>query len=237
MAKHWDGEDPINRRFRVPVQNSTWVTVVGVVPDFRVYSADREREVPAQFYVPVAQAGGFVGRLMVRTSGNPMTMVPALKAAVHGADPQIPVEEIQTLADLRDERQASPRLTTALLGIFAVVALAITLVGIAGVIATSVSQRTREFGLRMALGASPRSVLALVVRQGLLMVAAGLVLGLAGAIAFGEVLAAYLYDTPPTDASAYIAVAAVFIVAGILACAAPARRATAIDPLTSLKAE
>ena len=237
MARHWDGADPLNTRFRVPGPRQQWLTVIGIAPDFRLYSADREREVPAQFYVPVAQAGGFAGRLMIRTSGDPMTFVPALKAAVHGADPQIPVEEIQTLADLRDERQASPRLTTALLGIFAVVALAITLVGIAGVIATSVSQRTREFGLRMALGASPRSVLALVVRQGLVMVAAGLVLGLAGAIAFSEVLAAYLYDTPATDPSAYIAVAIVFIAAGIVACAAPAKRATAIDPLSSLKAE
>jgi ABC-type antimicrobial peptide transport system permease subunit len=166
-----------------------------------------------------------------------MTFVPVLKAAVHGADPQIPVEEIQTLADLRDERQASPRLTTILLTLFAGVALAITLVGIAGVIATSVSQRTREFGLRMALGASPRSVLTLVLRQGVVLVLAGLAVGLAGAAGLSEVLTAYLYDTPATDPSAYVAVAMVFIAAGVLACAAPARRATAIDPLTSLKAE
>jgi predicted permease len=237
MARQWDGANPIDTRFRPAGPNSEWLTVVGIAPDFRLYSADREREVPAQYYVPVAQSSAFAGRVMVRTSGDPLTFVFALKTAVHSADPQIPVEEIQTLSDLRDERQASPRLTTALLGIFAAVALAITLVGIAGVIATSVSQRTREFGLRMALGASPRSVLTLVVRQGLVMVGAGLVFGLAGAIAFSEVLAAYLYDTPPTDPSAYIGVAILFIAAGILACAAPAKRATTIDPLTSLKAE
>jgi putative ABC transport system permease protein len=238
MARQWDGADPVGTRFSVRgPQGPVWRTVIGVAPDFRLYSADREREVPAQFYTPVAQSGGFAGRLMVRTSGEAMTFVPQLKAAVHGADPQIPVEELQTLEALRDERQASPRLTTVLLTLFAGVALVITLVGIAGVIATSVSQRTREFGLRMALGASPRSVLALVLRQGVLMVAAGLVLGLAGAIAFSEVLAAYLYDTPPTDPSAYVAVAVVFVTAGILACAAPARRATTIDPLTSLKNE
>lgn len=237
MARYWEGADPVGTRFRVAGPNSTWRTVIGVAPDFRLYSADRERQVPAQFYTPVAQSGGFAGRLMVRASGDPMSLVSALKAAVHGTDPQIPVEEIQTLSALRDERQASPRLTTILLGIFAVVALAITLVGIAGVIATSVSQRTREFGLRMALGASPRSVLTMVVRQGVVLVATGLVLGLAGAAAFSEVLTAYLYDTPPTDPSAYLAVPAVLLCAGIAACLGPARRATSIDPLTSLRAD
>ena len=147
------------------------------------------------------------------------------------------MEEVQTLADLRDERQASPRLTTALLGVFAGVALAITLVGIAGLIGTSVSQRTREFGLRMALGASPRSVLAMVLRQGVVLVLAGLVLGLVGAVSLSGVLAAYLYNTPPTDLSAYLAVAAVFLAAGTVACLGPARRATTIDPLKSLRSE
>jgi ABC-type antimicrobial peptide transport system permease subunit len=152
-------------------------------------------------------------------------------------DPLIPVEEVQTLADLRHERQASPRLTSVLLGLFAAVALVITLVGIAALIGTTVSQRTREFGIRMALGASPRSVLAMVVRQGVVLVLAGLVLGLAGASALSELLSAYLYETPPTDPSAYLAVAGVFMAAGVVACLGPARRATSIDPLTSLRSE
>ncbi len=239
MAKYWDGADPVGSFFRTAGFNGqqTELIVVGVVPDFRLYSADQETEVPAQYYVPSAQNGGFAGRIMIRTSGDPMTFVPALKAAIHGVDPQVPIEELQTLADLRNERQASPRLTTALLTMFAGIALTITLVGLAGVIGTSVSQRTREFGLRLALGASPRSVLVMVVRQGAWLVGIGLVAGLAGALAFSEVLAAYLYNTPTTEPSAYIAVAVVFLAAGAAACLGPARRATTIDPLTSLRAD
>jgi predicted permease len=238
MARYWEGADPVGTRIRSATNpDAPWITIVGVAPDFRLYSADREREVPALIYTPVAQTGGFGGRLMIRTSGDPMTFAPALKAAVHGVDPLIPVEEVQTLADLRHERQASPRLTSVLLGLFAAVALVITLVGIAALIGTTVSQRTREFGIRMALGASPRSVLAMVVRQGVVLVLAGLVLGLAGASALSELLSAYLYETPPTDPSAYLAVAGVFMAAGVVACLGPARRATSIDPLTSLRSE
>lgn len=239
MASYWEGADPIGSMFRVAQFNGQPVelTVVGVVPDFRLYSADQELEIPAQFYVPSSQNGGFAGRVMIRTAGDPMTFVPALKEAVHGINAGVPVEEVQTLADLRNERQASPRLTTALLSIFAGIALTITLVGLAGVIATSVSHRTREFGLRLALGASPRSVVAMVVRQGAWMVGLGLVAGIAGAIGLSQLLSAYLYETQPTDPSAYLAVVAVFLLAGALACFGPARRATGIDPLTSLRSE
>jgi putative ABC transport system permease protein len=237
MAKHWDGADPVGTRFRVELPNQPWRTVIGVVPDFRLYSADQEVEVPAQYYSPVTQNNGFAGRIMVRTAGEPMTFVPAIKEAIHSVDPQTPIEEVQTLADLRDERQASPRLTTILLVLFAGVALTITLVGLAGVIGTSVNQRTREFGLRLALGASPRGVLSLVLKQGLILVGVGLVVGVAGAFAFSEVLAAYLYNTPTTDLSAYVGVVVVFLVAAAVACLGPARRATSIDPLTSLKSD
>lgn len=242
MAKYWEGADPVGGRFRnaAPVGPAgtapPWITVIGVAEDFRIFSANQEEDVPAQFYRPVTQAG-FAGRVMVRTAGDPMTFVQALKDGIHSADPQVPVEEIQTLADLRNERLASPRLTTVLLTVFAVIATLITVVGLAGVIGTSVSQRTREFGVRIALGASPRSVLTLVLRQGLALVAIGLVGGLFGAFMFGEVLTTYLFDTQPTDLSAYVVVVLIFVAAGIVACAGPARRATSIDPLTTLKAD
>jgi ABC-type antimicrobial peptide transport system permease subunit len=113
----------------------------------------------------------------------------------------------------------------------------VTLAGITGVIATSVSQRTREFGLRMALGGTRTSVLALVLRQGVILVVIGLVLGAAGAVAFSRLLETYLFATTPTEPAAYVAVAALFFVTALLAALGPARRATTIDPLTALRTE
>ena len=237
MAKYWDGANPLGSRFMVENQpTETWLTVVGVVSDFHLYSADRDIE--PQFYAPFAQSGGFGGgRLLVRTDGNPQDLVNTIKAAVHGVNKDMPVEELKTIDELRNTQLTSPRLTAALLVIFAGVALVITLAGITGVIATSVSQRTREFGLRMALGASRGSVLQMVLGQGVLLVAIGLVLGVGGAYAFSQVIGRFLFATKPTDVPVYLAVAGLFIVVAGAACLAPARRATTIDPLTALRTD
>ena len=122
-----------------------------------------------------------------------------MKDVVHAVDPAIPVEEVQTLEALKNGRLAVPGVTATLLAMFAGVAWLVTLAGIAGVVATSVSRRTREFGLRMALGASRRSVLRIVLTQGIALTAAGVALGAAGALAFGQVLGRLLYATEPTD--------------------------------------
>jgi predicted permease len=237
MAKFWDGADPIGSVFAYPGppgQPPREATVIGVVADFRLYTVDSD--IAAQFYLPMTQTGGG-GRLLVRTDGPASALPPVIKAAVHGVDAQIPVEELQTLAEVRNGRLETPGLTTALLSIFAAVALCITLAGIAGLIGTSVSQRTREFGLRMALGASRGSVLRLVLGQGVLLVVIGVVLGIAGAFWFSGLIRDSLFQTTPRDPAAYIAVAVVFLIAAILATFAPARRATTIDPLKALKAE
>ena len=173
----------------------------------------------------------------MRTSGDPIAFANTLRTTVHLVDSTLPVEQVQTLDDLRSEALAAPRLTATLLAIFAGLALLVTLAGIGGVIATSVTQRTKEFGLRMALGASRDSVLTMVIRQGLLLVAIGLALGVAGALAAGRVLNAYLYQTAPSDPIIFAGVAAVFILSGVIACLIPARRATTVDPLIALPAE
>jgi predicted permease len=236
MAALWSGADPIGSRITTPGPGNRPIalTVIGIVPDFRLYGADRE--VAAQFYVPYRQVG-FAGRVLVRAASDPYAVVPAIKAAVHGADPQIPVEDVQTLDELRRGRLATPRVTTGLLTIFAAAALAITLAGIAGLVATSVSQRTREFGLRMALGATRGSVLRLVLGQGAVLVAFGVAAGVAGAAGFSRLLAGYLFDTRPTDPIAYVAVAVVFLAAALAATFGPAKRATSIDPLVALRTD
>ena len=132
---------------------------------------------------------------------------------------------------------ATRRLTMVLLGLFAALALLITVTGIAAVIATSVNQRTREFGLRLALGAERGSVLVMVMRQGLWLVVGGLALGAAGAVAFGRVLSTYLYETGATDVATFAAVSLLLLLAGMAACFLPARRAMTVDPMVALRSE
>jgi predicted permease len=240
LARAWQGREPVGTRFQLdrPLQPGTdppWVTVIGVVADSKLYGAERAEE--PQYFMSFRQTFFGGGRLLVAGDGDPIALIPAIKAAVHGTDAQIPVEDLQTLEQLRTGRLATPGLTAALLTIFAVVALVITLAGIAGVIGTTVSQRTREFGLRMALGATRASVVKLVLGQGLVMAAIGIAIGLGGALAVSHRIAPSLFQTRPTDPLAFGGVAALFVVAVLIASFGPARRATSIDPLTSLRSE
>ena len=174
MARLWGEKDPIGGRFRLEIQAPMDFTVVGIVRDFRQYGVDQPAI--AQYYTPVAQSLGLGGRLLVRTESSPLRYANAVKSAVASVDREVPVEDIETLAALRANRLLSPRLVTALLAAFAVIALVITVMGLAAVIATSVSQRTREFGLRMALGASAGSrAERWWSRQGVRLVVIGLV--------------------------------------------------------------
>ena len=243
MTKYWDGTDPVGSKIGVtaPPQRGTttpqveWYSVDGVVGDVRQFGLSQETV--AQVYLPLTQTPfGIAGQILVRTAGDPASFGNVLRSTVYEVDPNQPVENVQTLADLRSEALAAPRLTATLLGVFAGLALLVTLAGIGGVIATSVQQRTKEFGLRMALGAHRGTVLTMVLRQGLTLVAIGLVLGIAGALAAGRVLSAYLYQTAPRDPMIIAAVAAVFLIAGVLACLIPARRQPR-GPLIALRAE
>jgi len=235
MAKYWDGTDPVGSKISTD-RGEHWFTVVGVVGDVRQFGL--AQETVAQLYVPLTQTPqGFAGQVLVRTTGDPASFSNTLRNTVHLVDSTLPVEQVQTLDDLRSEALAAPRLTATLLAIFAALALLVTLAGIGGVIATSVTQRTKEFGLRMALGAGRDSVLAMVIRQGLSLVVIGLAVGVAGALVAGRVLNAYLYQTAPRDPIIFAGVAALFILCGIIACLIPARRATTVDPLIALRAE
>jgi predicted permease len=242
MARLWDQRDPIGDEFTVQAQDQHGqpqprsFQVVGIVADVKQYAIDQGPL--QQFYIPMTQAGGgFAAQVLLRTTRDPLSLAGALKTIVHNLDNQVPVEDIQTLEELRLGQLQSPMLATVLLTAFAALALFITLAGIAAVIATSVSQRTREFGVRMALGASRSSVLRMVLAQGARLVAAGLVLGAASAAGLSRVIAGYLFATTPTEPTVYVAVAGVVLLAGLLACLAPARRATRVDPLKALRAE
>ncbi len=240
MAALWHGASPIGARFQVdgaqplPGQDP-WVTVIGVVPDFQLYAADQP--VPRQYYLTFRQNGGFAGRVLLRTHGDPHALIPVIKDVVHGVDPGSPVEELQTIAELRQGQLAAPKVTATLLAVFAGIALLVTLSGIAGVIGTAVTQRTRELGVRMALGATRGELLQRVVGQGVALVVAGLVIGVAGALGFSRLLSRYLFAIPPTDLASYGSVVAVFVVAAVAATLAPARRATAIQPQIAFRVD
>ena len=235
MARQWDGASPIGSRVSFD-RGETWFDVVGVVQDVKQRGLSSETD--AQVYTALSQTqNGLPGRVLVRTSGDPLAMAEVVRRAVRAIDPNQPVENVTTLDDLRSRHLATPRLTALLLALFAGLALLVTVAGVGGVIATSVAQRTQEFGVRMALGASQSAVLGGVLRQGLTLVVLGLCAGLAGAFAFGRLLQTYLFETEPGDPLTMLVVAVACLLAGTLACLGPARRATKVDPLVALRAE
>ncbi|HKQ76118.1 MAG TPA: ABC transporter permease [Blastocatellia bacterium] len=234
LARHrWADEDPVGKRISFD-QGGKWITIVGVVGDVRQYGLNREPT--DELYRPLRQTSGS-SNLLVRTAVSPAVMIQQMRQAVYAVDPENAIDQAQTLESARNESIASPRLTAVLLGLFASLALLITAAGIAGVMALTVSQRTHEIGIRMALGASAGRVLQLVLRQGLTLVLIGLALGMAGAFALTRLMSTLLFAVEPTDPLTWGAVALALAAVAALACFAPARRATLIDPLTALRSE
>ena len=218
---------------RISIDNGrNWLRIVGVVGDVRNALASQ----PSQtFYRPLAQAPLLTVMFLARTSGDAGGAAQQMRAAVHAIDAHQPVDQFRTLDEVRSASLSAPRLTATLIGVFAGIALLITAAGLAGVIAFSVNQRSQEFGVRMALGASRGSVLQLVLGQGLRLIAVGLVLGGVAALALSNTVRALLFDTEPTDILTFAAVAAVLAVVALLACFLPARRASSVDPLVVLR--
>jgi len=234
-ARQWGGRDPLGDRAS-PDGGRTWYRIVGVVGNVRNFGLDVEPL--AQAYGALAQANGNLqGRILARTAGDPATAMAAIRAAILSVDPDMPIERMQTLDTIRSAYLATPRLTALLLTLFAGLALCITVTGIAGVIATSVAQRTREIGLRIAVGASSRGVLTMVLSQGFRLVGIGIAAGVPLAVIFGLALRSYLFDTAPADPLMLIGVALALGVAGALGCLGPALRATRINPIAALRAE
>ncbi len=230
--QYWSDENPIGARVSFD-EGKTWIDIVGVVGDTRLYGPDTP--VVPELYRPFGQAG-MPTWLVVRTVGDPASAARAVKDAAYsiGANP---ISDVQTLTTLRSDAVASPKLTASLLGLFALLALAVTLTGIAGVMAFAISQRTREMGLRLALGAQPRGLLNMVVRQGMTQVIGGLVLGVVGAFAFGQILTDMLFEVNASDPATFVTVIIVLAAAGLVAVLVPARRAIAIDPATALRSD
>jgi predicted permease len=236
MARHYFGEeDPLGRRVSYSWGGpfSAWHTVVGVVGDARMTSLTDTGA--HAFYLPQAQA--FPGSTVLVRAGAAATLTPEIVRTIRGLDAERPIENIHTLGQLREDALAPQRLNATLFGAFAGLALAIALVGIAGVLAFSVTQRRREMGVRIALGADRRRVVDLILREGVLLTIAGVLAGLFGAIFLARSLAGFLYGVQSYDATTFVVVAFVLIAAGLLGAWIPAHRAGAIDPIEALRSE
>ena len=233
----WPGENPIGRQIRVGGPERPWRTVIGVAADMRHLGLDDDRSY--QFYVPDRQwpfADNMVA-LVARTRGDPSLVAAAVRAAVRSVDPSQPVTRLETMEQVVVESTAQRRLALLLFAAFAAAAAVLCGAGVYGVLATHVAQRTREIGVRAALGAAPGDILRLVARQAALLVSVGAVLGVGGALALTRFLGTLLFGVEATDPLTFAAVMLVLVVIAAAACAAPVVRALRVDPVTALRAE
>jgi putative ABC transport system permease protein len=215
-----------------------WYTVVGVVGDVYQLEHARPRGMFAVYYAMSQSRGIAVQQtLIVRTAGEPEGMIGAIKRQIWSVDPDQAILEIATLESQYAEFFATPRFYAFLMTAFAAFGLIVSAVGLYGVLAYAMAQRTREFGIRMALGARSRDVLGMVLRSGGVLTAAGMALGAAGSVAITRALESLLVDVPRTDPVTYAAVIAVLSAAAMAATWFPARRATRVDPIVALRQE
>jgi len=229
----WGDDDPIGRTLHRRADTRVF-TVVGVVGD--VHNTVLSKDSPSLYYPSAARAAGLMD-VVVQVDGSPTGVLPAVRQKVHDLDRQLPLSNVRTMDEWVSNNAAQPRLNAQLLGIFAAVALAIAAIGIYGVLAYSVTQRTREIGVRIALGAQPGGVVALIVREGMIVGLAGIGAGLAAAFAMSRMLSSLLFEVPAHDPVTFASVAIVLTLVALAACAIPARRAARVDPMIALRAD
>ncbi|HEX7318320.1 MAG TPA: ABC transporter permease [Pyrinomonadaceae bacterium] len=236
--KFWPGESAVGKRIApgVPESAEDWCQIVGVVND--VKQVELAGETKPQAYLTYEQAGFFAPRyLVVKTEGDPVALAGTVRKTVWEVDKDQPVSNVNTMESVLSESIARQRFTTLLLGIFAGVALVLAAVGIYGVMSYSMAQRTREIGIRMALGAQKRDVLKLAVGQGLKLVTIGVALGLVGALLLTRLMSSLLFNVSATDPATLIVISLILIAVALLASYIPARRAAKVDPLIALRYE
>jgi predicted lysophospholipase L1 biosynthesis ABC-type transport system permease subunit len=242
MAKrYWPNEDAIGKRFHIGTNEQPWITIVGIAGQVHhnaVTEAPR-----AEMYVPNWQwalAGASSPRgltFVLRTDGNPLALLGYVKQTVRSLDPNLPLAEIRTLENVASDSLSQARFTTILLAVFAGLALTLAMIGIYGVISLLVTRRRQEIGIRIALGARPRSILSMVVRRGMTLAAVGVGVGLLGAALLTRVLSSLLYGVTPFDAMTFALVPAILGAIALLACLVPASRAATVDPVVALREE
>ncbi|MBI1898689.1 MAG: ABC transporter permease [Acidobacteria bacterium] len=234
-GRFWPGLDPSGRRFSLTWREGGEVEVVGVVRDgkFRNF---RDSHRPC-FYVPLAQHGSSRMSLEVRSTGDPMNLVAAIRGEVRALDAAMPVTDFLTLQSIREQGMSQERLIASLLTGFGVLALVLAAIGVYGVTSFSVIQRTREIGIRMALGAKAGQVAGTVLRRSAALALSGLAIGWLGALALGRLIAGLLYGVSAADPAIFAIISSVLLAVAMLAAYFPARRAASVDPMTALRYE
>lgn len=235
MARRLFGvADPVGRRVRERNDDRA-VEIVGVVADIPPFTPGVSTQ--PEIYWPYPQRPRWGSYFVLRTSGEPAALAQAAEDRLAGVDPDLRPGHIQTMGDLVSAKLARPRFQMILIGVFAALALTLALVGVYGVLAASVAARTRELGVRLALGAGTGQLLGLVFQQGMLLAGAGVAIGALAALGVSRFATTLLYGVRATDPLTYGLVASLVLVAAAAACLIPARRATRVDPMTSLRGE
>jgi putative ABC transport system permease protein len=240
--RYWTDRSPIGGRIRMGSDGDRpWITVVGVVQDVRHNGITTT--VKEKFYRPHAQfqvSTGFAPSamtLVVKTDGDPRALAKPVRQAVAQLDPNLPVSAVRPMSDVIDDAMAPSSFTGLLLASFAALAVLLAAVGIYGLLSYLVSQRAREIGIRMAIGASQRDVVSLIVRKGLLLTGAGLIVGLTLAFGATRLMGALLYGVGPVDLTTFATVPAILLVVALAASYLPAARATRLSPLLALRSD
>jgi putative ABC transport system permease protein len=232
-------EDPIGKRITFggvdQNQQPLWVEIIGVVANIR--SVELREESTAEIYFPATQNFWPSMSLVVRSSVEPESLSGSIRQVVHDVDKSVPVSQVKTMDHVVSESIMQPRFNLFLLGLFSTVAMLLSAAGIYGVTAYTVSQRTHELGIRLALGAQVSDVLKMILGQGMAVIGVGLVLGLAAAFALMRLLRSLLFGVGENDPLTFAAITLVLLMVALIACYIPARRATKVDPLVALRSE
>jgi len=238
MAERWwKNESPVGKHIRLGALDSKnpWLTIVGVVGDIMHNPYDREPR--RTIYVPFPQAPQLWMDVGVRTAGDPLALAPAISAAIRAVDREQPITDLRTMERSIHNRAIGLNYMAVLMGVFGVLALCLSAIGVYGVMAYMVSEQTHEIGIRMALGAERQNVLAMVFRRGMLTIGAGLAVGLPLAFGFARLMASLIFGVSSNDAATFISIPLALLAAASLAIYIPARRATRIDPIVALRYE
>jgi putative ABC transport system permease protein len=247
LAKHfWPNSDPVGRRMYMPGnpqdllkidEHTTWLTVVGVARTLRYEHMDDKGATVGAFYCPIAQDPDTNFTFALKAAGNPDSAVRALRAEIFRLDPDLAVFDVHSMSERIDLSLAARRTSMLLANAFGGVALFLATLGIYGVLAYLVAQRTREIGIRVALGSSRGAILRIVLREGFELVLVGLVLGMVGAISMQKAVASEIYGVRALDPLVLTGVMALLAIVALAACAVPARRALRVDPIVALRSE